>query len=88
MCFPSFEGTIATSSDLGFKALSDTDWATKPDGSSEGGMMVLLIPKVAFDDKAAECAILDWRSWKMTRVPRSNHNAEAQAAAEAADSLE
>ncbi len=50
--------------------------------------MVLLIPKVAFDDKAAEYAILDWLSWKMTRFARSSLKAENQAAVEAAASLE
>ena len=88
MHFRRFGGPIAIWSDLGFLALSDAAWATRPDGSSQGGMMVLLIPKVASEDKAAEYAILDWRSWKLTRVARSGLNAETQAEAEAADSLE
>ncbi len=44
----SFEGTIATWSDLAFLALSDAGWAT----------------------------LLDWRSWRLTRVARSCLNAE------------
>ncbi len=50
--------------------------------------MLLLIPKVAFDDKAAEHAILGWLSWKRARVAKSSLNAETQAAAEASGSLE
>jgi len=89
MHFPSFEGTIATWNDLGFLALSDAAWAARPDGSSQGGMMVLILLKTAFDDKSVEYAMLDWRSWKLARVARSSlNNAETQAAAEAADALE
>ncbi len=88
MHFPSFGGTSATWSDLGFLSLSDAAWATGPDSSSPGGMMVLLVSNVAFDDKAAEYVVLGWRSWRLTRVARSSLNAETQAATEAADSLE
>jgi hypothetical protein len=88
MHFPSFEGTIATWNDLGFLALSDAAWAARPDGSSQGGMMVLILPKTAFDDKSVEYAMLDRRSWKLARVARSSLNAETQAAAKAADALE
>jgi hypothetical protein len=88
MHLPSLEVTVVIWSDLGFLALSDAAWATRPSVSSQGGMMVLLTPKVASGDKAAEYSMLDWRSWKVTRVARSSLNSETQAAVEAADALE
>ena len=77
-----------TKGQLGFLALSDAAWATRVDGSSQGGYLVLLVPPEAFNDKKTDYAVLDWRSFKLNRVSRSSMNAESQAAAEAADALE
>ena len=72
----------------GFLALSDAAWATRSDGSSQGGYLILAVDKTAFNDKMAFSSILEWKSFKLHRVSRSSLNAETQAAAEAADALE
>ena len=74
--------------DFGFLALSDAAWATRPDGSSQGGYLILAVPQAAFSDELTSYSIIDWRSWKLERVSRSSLNAETQAAATAADALE
>ena len=50
--------------------------------------MILAVPPTAFDEMEVDYAILDWKSWKLSRVSRSSLNAETQAAAEATDALE
>ncbi len=52
--FPSFEGVAQTWDDVGVLALSDAAWATRPDGSSQGGSFVMLTPRTAFSDKEVE----------------------------------
>ena len=42
----------------------------------------------AFSDKVITYSILDWKSFKLTRVARSSLSAETQAAAGAMDMLE
>ncbi len=68
--FPSFAGVAQTWGDVGFLALTDAAWATRPDGSSQGGYFVMLTPRTAFSDKEVEYAVLDWRSHKLARVAR------------------
>ena len=86
--FPRLRNQAVTWADLGFLSLSDAAWATRPDGSLQGGYVILLVPKKAFNDQEIEYSMLDWRSFKLPRVSRSSLNAEAQSAADTADALE
>jgi hypothetical protein len=89
LTFPSLRNYgVKTWDDVGLLALSDAAWGTRPDGSSQGGYLILLVPTIAFQDQMTSYAILDWRSMKLPRVARSSLSAETQAAATAADSLE
>ena len=74
--------------DIGFLALSDAAWGTRDDGSSQGGYIIVIVPKTAFDDVLCDYAVMDWRSFKLHRVAKSSLCAETQAAADAADALE
>jgi hypothetical protein len=74
--------------ELGFLSCSDAAWATRPDGSSQGGRLVLAVHPKAFRDETVRYSILDWKSYKLQRVARSSLHAETQAAAEGADALE
>ena len=89
MKFPNLKKEGVTSwKETGMMALSDAAWATRPDGTSQGGYLVTLAPRSAFKDQIFPYAILDWKSHKLTRVSRSSLNAETQAAASAADALD
>ncbi len=59
--FCSLTGQVENWTDLGFLTLSDAAWATRADGSSQGGYLTSLVTRQAFDDK------LDRRSWKLAR---------------------
>jgi hypothetical protein len=74
--------------ELGFLSCTDAAWATRPDGSSQGGHLVLAVPPRAFKDESVHYGILEWKSYKLPRVARSSLHAETQAAAEGADALE
>ena len=74
--------------DVGFVAATDAAWATRRDGSSQGGYLVMLVSKECFDGQTSPFMVLDWRSQKLRRVSRSSLNSEAQAAASAVDALE
>jgi hypothetical protein len=74
--------------DVGFVATTDAAWATRPDGTSQGGYLIMLVPKECFDGKPTPFMCLDWRSMKLRRVSRSSLNSEAQSAASAVDALE
>ena len=59
LLFPTFEGEGDPQwGDLGFLALSDAAWATRPDGGSQGGYLLLAVPPCAFDDRLASYALL------------------------------
>ena len=74
--------------DVGFVAATDAAWATRRDGSSQGGYLVMLVSKECFDGQTSPFMVLDWRRQKLRRVSRSSLNSEAQAAASAVDALE
>ena len=62
--------------------------AARPDGSSQGGYLVLLAPRHILETKEDVYHILDWKSSKLPRVARSSLSAEAQAAGLASDATE
>lgn len=60
----------------------------RPDGTSQGGYLVMLAPRRILETEEDFYHILDWKSLKLPRVARSSLSAEAQAAACAAGSTE
>ena len=66
----------------------DASFGCRPDGTSQGGYVVMLAPKMILESGEAPYHILDWRSCKLPRVARSSLAAESQAAARAADATE
>eukprot|EP00435_Cladocopium_sp_Y103_P032775 s1444_g8.t1 len=70
-------------------ALSDAAWGVRKNHESQGGYFVLLMNKRALAGHMDEpYVVLDWRSYKLSRISRSSLNAEAQACAGAMDALE
>ena len=66
----------------------DASFGCRPDGSSQGGYLVMLAPKKILETEEDFYHILDWRSQKLPRIARSSLAAEAQAAACASDATE
>ena len=66
----------------------DASFCSRPDGSSQGGYLVLLAPRHILETKEDVYHILDWKSSKLPRVARSSLSAEAQAAGLASDATE
>ena len=66
----------------------DASFGCRPDGSSQGGFLVMLAPKKILETEEDFYHILDWRSLKLPRIARSSLAAEAQAAACASDATE
>jgi hypothetical protein len=73
--------------DLRFSAFHDAGWASRPDNSSQGGLMIFACHKDLLDGKEATISLIEWKSWKLKRVCRSSLSAECQAMAEALDTL-
>ena len=66
----------------------DASFSARPDGSSQGGYMVMLVPEHTLTNTEDWFHLLEWRSLKLPRVARSSLAAEAQAAASAADATD
>ena len=84
--FPHFEGKGLH--DMCIAALSDAVWVTRADGTSQGGYFLLMAPKELLAGELTEYTILDWKSFKLSRVSRSSLNAETQAAVSANEAME
>ena len=67
----------------------DAAWSVRPDGSSQGGMLMFLANA---DEVSGEhpfpLTVIDWSSKKLVRMCRSSLSAEAQSATIAIDELE
>lgn len=74
--------------DLRLVAMTDASFASRGDGSSQGGYVILLVNKKTLDAEEGDYHVWDWRSFKLPRVARSSLSAEAQAAGQASDALE
>lgn len=72
-------------SDLRLVTMFDTAHGVRPDGTSQGGFLILLVHKDAFNKELAN-HVIDWKSWKLPR--QEFLSAEAQSAGQAADSTE
>ena len=68
----------------------DAAFATRSDGSSQAGYVIMLLHKSLLEANGPEGAyhILDWRSMKTPRIARSSLGAEAQSGGQACDALE
>ena len=74
--------------DLRLVAMTDASFASRADGSSQGGYLIVLVNKKALEAEECDYHVWDWRSFKLPRVARSSLSAEAQAAGQATDALE
>ena len=76
--------------DLRLLCFFDAAFATRTDGSSQLGYIILMVNKSLLRPDGVEGAyhILDWRSQKTPRVARSSLGAEAQGGGQACDALE
>ena len=50
----------------------DASFGCRPDGSSQGGFLVMLAPKKILETEEDFYHILDWRSLKLPRIARSS----------------
>ena len=72
-----------------FGCYTDASWATRPDGSSQGGWLVFVASENEMNsNKPFPLTIIDWASRKLPRVCRSSLSAEAQTMSSAVDNLE
>ena len=76
--------------DLRMVCFSDAAFATRSDGSSQAGYVIMLLHKGLLETNGPEGAyhILDWRSMKTPRIAGSSLGAEAQSGGQACDALE
>lgn len=77
--FPSLKGecTVVT--------FTDASWATRKDGSSQGGQLTLLMENNVLRGSKTPFCVLGWTSRRLRRVARSSTSAEAQMTGNALD---
>ena len=78
---------IGSPPDLTFITYCDAAFASRPDNTSQGGYLVMLVHHSITTGQEGSYNLVDWRSWKLPRVARSSLSAESQAASEAADAM-
>ena len=78
---------LGSKDEITFACYSDASFTSRDDLSSQGGYLLIMTHRDVTSDGKGHCNIVDWRSWKLARVPRSTLAAESQAASEAADAL-
>ena len=59
----------------------------RPDGSSQGGYLVYASSHALHAGQEAPVGIIEWKSWKLSRMCRSSLSAESQAMADSIDIL-
>ena len=74
--------------DLRLTCMFDAALGVRHDQASQGGFVILLTNKSAFEGVETPYHVLEWRSFKLPRIARSSLSAEAQSAATAVDSTE
>ena len=67
---------------------TDASWATRKDGSSQGGQITLLMQKGILNGQRSPFSVLCWTSKRLKRVARSSTSAEAQMSGNALDTHE
>ena len=76
-------------SELCIGAYTDAAWAVRPDGSSQGGLLVFICSHQELESGSMmPLNVFYWKSHKLARICRSSLSSEAQAAAIAVDELE
>ena len=68
---------VAEVEDLCCILWTDAAWAVRPDGSSQGGYMILVCHRDVLAGREGDYTILDWKSFKLPRMSRSSLHAEA-----------
>lgn len=76
-----------SSSELRLVTMFDAAHGVRPDGTSQGSFLTMLMRQNAFTEELPY-HIIDWKSFKLPRVARSSLSAEAQGAGQAAESTE
>ena len=56
----------------------DASWATRRDGSSQGGSITILMNKEVLSGKLCHFSVLTWTSRRLRRIARSSTSAEVQ----------
>ena len=79
----SFSPTPLTS--LRWITFSDSSWANRHDGPSQGGAMHLLADSSILDGQNSWASITNWKSWKLKRITKPSIAGEVQAFSEAQD---
>ena len=74
--------------ELRLSCMVDAAHAVRADGSSQGGYIMLLTHKSAFEGSEVPYHVIDWKSYKLPRVARSSLSAEAQSMGQADDSMD
>ena len=77
--FPNFDG------DVMIVSFTDASWATRRDGSSQGGQITLMMGKNVINGAKTPFSVLSWSSRRLRRVARSSTSAEAQMTANTLD---
>ena len=70
--FPPIDGEVSIVS------FTDASWATRKDGSSQGGQLTLMMGKKVLQGAKTPFCVLSWSSRRLRRVARSSTSAEAQ----------
>ena len=68
--------------------VTDASWATRRDGSSQGGQITLLMSKSVMHGETSHFSVLCWGSRRLRRVARSSTSAEVQMSGNALDQHE
>ena len=74
--------------DLRFCGFHDAGHKTRPNGKSQAGGLVFLVPSAVLNGERGGCILLDWLSTKIEKVVGSPFEAELQSAQIVADDIE
>ena len=66
---------------------TDAGWTTRPDGTSQGGQLVLIANTELLQGQESNMSLISWHSSRLRRVARSSSAAETQAAADGDDAV-
>ena len=73
--------------DILIGAFTDAAWAVRPDGGSQGGMVIFASSTKLLDGQDCLFSLLDHKSWALKRKCRSSLSAETQAFSDVLDDL-
>ena len=68
--------------------IADAGWATRDNGDSQGGYLLLLCESKMLERKRAKCWLVDWASKKLKRAVRSSVAAETLSGQNGLDAIE